>query len=174
MQYELEQMLGEFTALRSRYEQAEQQRASLKLALTDAQAAAADAAVEVRAATAKAERLQQELDLTKSESVSQVSSLRSQATAREERLAAQHTCRMAQLQSELDAQAAAAADMEAALAAARKQVELLTGQVGCKGRTASYLHRGGLTCRCHTSRCFDSPVAKGNDLRAHWNWIAVA
>lgn len=36
---------------------------------------------------------------------------------------------MAQLQSELDAQAAAAADTEAALAAARTQVDHLTGQV---------------------------------------------
>jgi chromosome segregation ATPase len=137
LQSELEQMMGEYTALRARYEQAEQQRASLKLSLTDAQAAAADAAVEVRAATAKVERLQQELDLTKSESVSQASSLRSQATAREERMAAQHTCRMAQLQSELDAQAAAAADTEAALAAARQQVELVTGQVGGRSTKAS-------------------------------------
>lgn len=152
MQSELEQMMGEFTALRTRYEQAEQQRALLKLALTDAQAAAADAAVEVRAATAKAERLQQELDLMNSESVNQVSSLRSQATAREERLAAQHTCRMAQLQSELDAQAAAAADTDAALAAARKQVELLTGQVGCRDTKMLSLHKGSfLTCTCH--RC---------------------
>ena len=65
----------------------------------------------------------------RSEADSQVSSLRSQAAAREERLAAQHACRMAQLQSELDAQAAAAADTEAALAAAKAQVEHLTGQV---------------------------------------------
>lgn len=137
-QAELEQMMEEYTALRTRYDQAEQQRASLRLALTDAQAAAADAAVEVRAANAKAERLQQELDLVRSESVSQASSLRSQATAREERLAAQHTCRLAQLQSELDAQAAAAADSEAALAAARKQVEQFAGQVG---HQAQHEHR---------------------------------
>jgi septal ring factor EnvC (AmiA/AmiB activator) len=65
----------------------------------------------------------------RSEADSQAASLRSQAAAREERLNAQHACRLAQLQSELDAQAAAAADTEAALAAARAQVEHLTGQV---------------------------------------------
>jgi len=56
--------------------------------------------------------------------------LRSQAAAREERLTAQHACRLAQLQSELDAQAATAADTETALAAARAQLDHLTGQVG--------------------------------------------
>lgn len=64
MQAELEQLREECAALDARYDQAEQQRASLKLALADAQAAAADAGIEVRAATAKAERLQQELELT--------------------------------------------------------------------------------------------------------------
>lgn len=67
VQAELEQLQEEYAALNVRYEQAEQQRASLKLALTDAQAAAADAGVEVRAATAKAERLQQELEMTRCE-----------------------------------------------------------------------------------------------------------
>lgn len=64
MQAELEQLREECAALNVRYDQAEQQRASLKLALADAQAAAADAGVEVRAATARTERLQQELELT--------------------------------------------------------------------------------------------------------------
>lgn len=65
----------------------------------------------------------------RSEADNQAASLRSQAAAHEERLAAQHACRMAQLQSELDVQAAAAADTDADLAAARAQVEHLTAQV---------------------------------------------
>lgn len=65
LQAELEQLHQEYAAIRVRYEQGEQQRATLKLALADAQAAAADAGVEVRAATAKADRLQQELTLTR-------------------------------------------------------------------------------------------------------------
>lgn len=65
MQAELAQLHQEFTALARRYEQSEQQRASLKSALADAQAAAADAGVEARAAAARAERLQQELEITR-------------------------------------------------------------------------------------------------------------
>lgn len=64
-QAELDQVHQELTALRHRYDTAEQQRASLSLRLTDAQAAVSDAAMEARAAAAKAERLQQELEMTK-------------------------------------------------------------------------------------------------------------
>lgn len=66
----------------------------------------------------------------RAEADSHISSLRSQGAAREERLTAQHACRMAQLQSELDAQGAAAADTQAALAAAQAHAEQLAGQVG--------------------------------------------
>jgi hypothetical protein len=63
------------------------------------------------------------------EADSQAASLRSQAAAREERLAAQHASRLAALQSELDARGAAACDADSALAAARAEVTRLTQQV---------------------------------------------
>jgi hypothetical protein len=65
----------------------------------------------------------------RSEAESQATSQQSQAAAREERLNAQHACRLAQLQSELDAQASHAADAGANLAAAKVQVEQLSKQV---------------------------------------------
>lgn len=66
----------------------------------------------------------------RSEADTQAASLRSQAAAREERLNAQHACRIAALQSELDDQGAAAAETEAALSAAQAQLTHLAGQVG--------------------------------------------
>jgi hypothetical protein len=63
------------------------------------------------------------------EADSQAASLRSQAAAREERLAAQHASRVAALQSELDARGAAACDSDSALAAARGEITRLTQQV---------------------------------------------
>lgn len=70
--------------------------------------------------------------LCRQEADSQAASLRSQAAAREERLAAQHASRLAALQSELDARGAAASDADTALAAARAEITQLKGQV-CGG-----------------------------------------
>jgi hypothetical protein len=131
-QAELEQRQQEAAMLSRRLEQGEEERSGLRLALADAQAAAADGGVEARAAAARAERLHQELDLVRSEADSQLSLLRSQAAAREERLAAQWSCRLSQLQSSLDAQGAAAADTAASLEAANVQVEQLTAQVSLR------------------------------------------
>lgn len=69
------------------------------------------------------------LHACRQEADSQAASLRSQAAAREERLAAQHASRMAALQSELDARGAAACDSDSALSAARAEITRLTQQV---------------------------------------------
>jgi hypothetical protein len=71
------------------------------------------------------------LCVCRQEADSQAASLRSQAAAREERLAAQHASRLAALQSELDARGAAACDSDSALAAARGEITRLTHQVSC-------------------------------------------
>jgi len=68
------------------------------------------------------------------EADSQAASLRSQGSAREERLQAQFASRLAQLQSELDARCAAAADREGALAAAKDEISRLAIQVGTISR----------------------------------------
>lgn len=65
MQGEAERLRRELTTVSRQAEQADAERATLRAALADAQTAAADAAVDVRAANARAARLEQELVMTR-------------------------------------------------------------------------------------------------------------
>jgi len=98
------------------------------------------------------------------EADSQAVSLRSQASAREDRLQAQFASRLAQLQSELDGRCAAAADREGALAAAKDEISRLAVQVGtsCRDTGAVWVGQEGVNCsialtsesfKCYAGQC---------------------